>query len=689
MITAIKNSLYYIILIKQLLKILYMKKYPGIILQLLVLCFYATGVYAGPVQNGILDLRNHNWQKDGIVNLTGDWEFYWDKFYEPGYFNDSTVQQNKRFAVVPDFWNNYITNSRFTHAGFGYATYRLKVLCPPSSSQLSLRFLTIQGAYNLFINGEKVLTVGKPDTIESRALTQLKPVIVDVKPLNNVLDIVLQISNYDDHTGGLWDVVKIGTKEQIQTFTYRKNAFYFILSGIFFLAFIYNLILFFYFRKRRVLFFFSLICLLIFSRILVTGDIPMNYLYKLNWETIRRIEYIGFYFSVPLMSLFSYYLFPKDFSKIFLYIVIPISLVFILISLFGSYYAYTYVVRYYQAFMIIAAMYGVYVYTIAFIRKRQGSVLCLTGFIIFIATIINDVLYSNLLIDTIPLFYVGLLLFVLHLSIILSKQFSKTFSDLEIANRQLAKMNHSLEQMNNQVQEKNEELNKINHELDIFVNRTSHDLRAPLSSIAGITNIMEGETNVATLHDYAVLQQRTLQRMDDLINDIIDYSKNKRLQLTLGEIDFEKLVNNSLEDHSHTKNADKVKINVNILQHKKFITDERRLNTVINNLVSNAIKYADISKPTPYIDINISVNDFEANIEVKDNGIGIDEKHLEKIFTMFYRATSSANGSGLGLYIIKQTVEKLGGHITLHSKKDEGTTVKVVLPDKSDELKTA
>jgi signal transduction histidine kinase len=664
-----------------------MKKYPGFILLLVVLWLSAFGAYAGPVQNGMLDLRNHNWQKNGIVNLNGEWEFYWNKFYSPGYFNDTTATREKKFATVPDFWNNYITSTPFTHEGFGYATYRIRILCPPAASPLALRILTVQGAYNLFINGEKVLTVGKPDTTESRASTLLKPVIIEARPVNNVLDIVMQVSNYDDRSGGLWDVVKIGTKEQINTVVTRRNAFYFILTGIFFLAFIYNLISFLYFRKRWILLFFSLLCLVISSRILVTGDIPLNYIYKLNWETIRRIEYTGFYLSVPLMCLFSYFLFPKDFSRKVLYIAIPISLIFILTGLFGSYYAYTYIVRYYQVFMIIAALYGLYVYAIAFMKKRQGSVLCLTGFIIFIATIINDVLYADLIIDTFPLFYVGLLLFVLHLSIILSKQFSQTFSDLEIANQRLADANTSLELMNNQVQEKNEELNKINHELDVFVNRTSHDLRAPLSSIAGITYIMEGETNVSTLHDYAVLQQRTLQRMDDLINDIIDFSKNKRLQLTTAEVDFEKLVNHSLEDHSHTKNADRVKISVNILQRKKFITDERRLKTVINNLISNAIKYADISKASPYIDINISVNDFEANIEVRDNGIGIDEKHLDKIFTMFYRATSSANGSGLGLYIIKQTVDRLGGHITIHSKKGEGTAVNVVLPDKSNEAK--
>ena len=662
-----------------------MKRYYGVVSLLIIL---HANVFGGtyPVQNGILDLRNHNWKKDGIVSISGNWEFYWNKFYAPAFLNNVDSISKKQYALVPDFWNGYIPANKNNPAGIGYATYHVKLLCPSSNEQLALKILTVQGAYNLFINGKKVIEVGNADTIKSKAETNLKPVVLNVQPENNVIDIVLQVSNFDNRKGGLWDVVKIGTQSQVQQEISKSISLDFIIAGIFLLAFIYNLILYLYFRKRYGHLFFSVLCLLIFTRILVTGDIPLNYLHEFNWETIRRLEYISLYFSVPVMCLFSYFLFPKDFSKKVLYAILLVSFVFILISLFGSYYAYTYVISYYQIYMVTAVFYGLYAYIKAFIKKRPGSVLFTIGFVLFLATIINDVLYADLIIESVPLFYAGLLLFVLLLSIILSKQFAQLFFDLEIANKQLAEINKTLGIMNETMQQKNEELSTLNNELDIFVHRTSHDLRAPLSSVAGMTYVMESETNVSTLHDYALLQQKTLQRMDDLIKDIIDFSKNKKMQLTLSEVDFAKLVESSLEDHSHAKNACDIRINVKVLQQRKFISDERRINAIINNLISNAIKYCDISKPEPKIDINVSVNETEAIFEINDNGIGIDEKHLQKIFTMFYRATSNASGSGLGLYIIQQTVEKLGGKIIFESEKGEGTSIKITLPDKSNEL---
>jgi signal transduction histidine kinase len=199
--------------------------------------------------------------------------------------------------------------------------------------------------------------------------------------------------------------------------------------------------------------------------------------------------------------------------------------------------------------------------------------------------------------------------------------------------------------------------------------------------VLGIITAAREETDTKTLQQYFLMQENTLKRMNNLINDIIDFSKNKRLRVDLKEIDFAKLVENALEDHSFMMNAQNIHKNINVNQYEKFVSDSRRISIVINNLISNAIKYADPAKEQQEITINISVVDNMAIIEVADNGIGIEEQHLDKIFTLFYRATSSTTGSGLGLYIIKETVEKLGGYITINSKKDKGTVIKITIPD--------
>ncbi|HEY6975955.1 MAG TPA: HAMP domain-containing sensor histidine kinase, partial [Chitinophagaceae bacterium] len=175
-------------------------------------------------------------------------------------------------------------------------------------------------------------------------------------------------------------------------------------------------------------------------------------------------------------------------------------------------------------------------------------------------------------------------------------------------------------------------------------------------------------------------------RMDKRIKDIIDFSKNKRLQLDLKEVDFAYLIETSLEDHAFMNNAQHINKKIGINQYEKFISDPTRINVIINNLISNSIKYADLTKEQPEININVSVTDNLATIEVTDNGVGIEEQHLDKVFVLFYRITSSTTGSGLGLYIVRETVEKLQGYITINSKKGKGTSIKITLPDMGHEL---
>src|SRR5204863_9607337 len=128
------------------------------------------------------------------------------------------------------------------------------------------------------------------------------------------------------------------------------------------LAGIYYLILFFSFGKRYVLICFSVLCFIIFIRSFVTGEMPVLYLLNVDWQFARRMEYISLYLSVPVMSLFSYYLFPEDFSRKALYIILPVCALFLILSLFASYYFFTYPVRYYQIIMLLTAFYGFYVY---------------------------------------------------------------------------------------------------------------------------------------------------------------------------------------------------------------------------------------------------------------------------------------------------------------------------------------
>lgn len=229
--------------------------------------------------------------------------------------------------------------------------------------------------------------------------------------------------------------------------------------------------------------------------------------------------------------------------------------------------------------------------------------------------------------------------------------------------------------------EKNRDLQKVNSELDSFVYRVSHDLRAPLTSILGLINLMKIETSHDKFSEYVDLQERSINKLDLFIKEIINLSRNSRLGITVSKIDFDELLDEIFESQHYVETAKKVKRICVVEEDISFYTDRQRLSIILNNLISNSLKYVSPHKDDPFVKVEVfSVNN-ECVIKVSDNGIGISEIYLPKIFAMFFRATQDFNGSGLGLYIVKETVEKLKGKITVKSKNRLGTTFKVVLPN--------
>lgn len=228
---------------------------------------------------------------------------------------------------------------------------------------------------------------------------------------------------------------------------------------------------------------------------------------------------------------------------------------------------------------------------------------------------------------------------------------------------------------------RNEELIKINAELDRFVYSASHDLRAPIASLLGLIEVARLETNLNAILDLLELQKKSLQRMDRFINDIVDHSRNLRLKVEPEEIDFDQMIQTTFEQLQFMENVSRIRKVINIDQKETFHSSATRIDIILNNLISNAIKYADLKKADPYLMVSVSCKDGHAEIRVRDNGEGIPAEAQAKIFNMFFRASGKGHGSGLGLYIVKEAIEKIGGKIAVNSQFDEGTEFVVNLPD--------
>ena len=226
---------------------------------------------------------------------------------------------------------------------------------------------------------------------------------------------------------------------------------------------------------------------------------------------------------------------------------------------------------------------------------------------------------------------------------------------------------------------KNNEIIETNKELDTLVYSVSHDLRSPITSIKGLINILKEENDVEMFKEYISLIESTINKQDIFILEIIDFFKNKRSTLSFNEFSLKKLVEDIVASNKFTPTARHIDINLDIDLDKVF-TDELRVKMIINNLVSNAIKYSDERKSIQAIAIKTRKQNNYIVIEVTDNGIGIDKRHIDKIYNMFFVTANSNKGTGLGLYILKQNVEKLNGRVEVQSELNIGTKFTIIIP---------
>jgi signal transduction histidine kinase len=229
-----------------------------------------------------------------------------------------------------------------------------------------------------------------------------------------------------------------------------------------------------------------------------------------------------------------------------------------------------------------------------------------------------------------------------------------------------------------------ESLRKANTELDRFVYSAAHDLRAPIASLMGLINLAKDESDVAQLKYYLSLKENTVWKLNAFIQEIIDYSRNQRADIEPDEVFFKDLVEDALSlfAQEDATNYKRVNFHLDIVQNVPFHTDRARLEVIIKNLLSNVLRfYKEDSTEQPFCDIILRIENDIATFQVRDNGIGIGAEHLEKIFEMFYRATDQRVGSGLGLFLVRETAHKLNGAVRVASIVGEGTMFSVELPD--------
>lgn len=418
--------------------------------------------YQPVAEQGLLDLSGWDFEKDGILKLDGQWDFYWNKLYAPDDFKKSRVDTPAAYLSIPGTWNE---QTKHTHKfpGKGFATYHLKVKLKHHYPILGIKCFDAASSFKLWVNGQPVASNGVVSDIPDQMKAQFLPMLRSFTADTSELDIVVQVSNNFHSKGGIWSSYQLGTMEQLLSKRERDAAFETILIGIMFILFIYHIWIFFLRKSENIALWFGLLCLSLLLRSLLTDE---RFLYvfspSFNLNIGLRIEYLTLTYGSSLFIIFVYYLFTLDFSKTILKIVVGITLIETLVICFTSTSFYTSILYVFQILVVIKAFYIILFVAPKVIKnKRRGSVIFSIILLILVACVINDMLLSLLLINSRYLTPMGFFLNILLQAYILASRISFAFETVEKSTLQLNAVNEELVQKYDQLEQSEKKIRNI------------------------------------------------------------------------------------------------------------------------------------------------------------------------------------------------------------------------------------
>ena len=399
----------------------------------------------GAVQ-GTLDLTAWNFTSDGPIPLNGEWAFYWKRHLKPADFAHTPPPMHTGWLQVPGVWNGYEVAGK-PIAGNGYATYRLHIRLGYPRERLAFKFLDMATAFTVYVNGQRRLTSGVPGKTPHTTKPRFEPQVIDFYPMTDHLDIVILVSNFHHRKGGVWEAIYLGAVDDIRAMRERALLVSLILFGSIAIIGLYHLSLFALRPGDQSPLYFGLYCLIVDLRILITGErYVMQLMPTLNWEILTKVSYLTFYLGVPVFSLFVRALFSQEISPRVYRVIMGGSVLFSGAVLCLPARLYTHTAIAFQLFAVMVSAYGFYVLTLATIRKREGARLCLTGFAVLFATMLNDILYAHLLVPTGYLIHAGLIVFVFLQALLLAQRFSKAFAIVDSQRLALTQTNRAYAQ---------------------------------------------------------------------------------------------------------------------------------------------------------------------------------------------------------------------------------------------------
>lgn len=417
---------------------------------------------------GVLDLSTlYKYEEDKLFKLNGEWEFYWSQLLSPEELKHKPEPTG--YLNMPANWNTFTLNGTAL-PNTGYATFSLSVIVDEPEQTRGLLIPVMYSNYKLWIDGQLVAVSGEVGRDTTSSVPDKSTKVVYFTPKSNQFKLVLQISNYDNYAGGMWEPLRYGSYETVQASHVQNVAFTACLIGVVIMTSLYHIGLGIFRKKDKSTIYFGIFCITVIMRNLMVGEVFWTKLFpSFPWDIAMKIEYLCLYLPLPIMATFFKLIFPQEISTRFMKLVWIPALVYSAVTILTTHDIYYHFLVYYQVIILLFFVYIMYALILAVRHKRDGAGYALLGFVIYISVSAYELISFMYNQPELGLNLIGLALFTISFSVVLSKRLASSFEMTERLAAELALTNTSLDQKvqdrTKELAESNEKLMKLNSQL--------------------------------------------------------------------------------------------------------------------------------------------------------------------------------------------------------------------------------
>jgi len=617
-------------------------------------------------KQGVMDLRDYDLNTAPPVKISGEWLFAWKTFAG----ND----QLHHFTTVPDKWN-----------GFGYATYGIKILLPDSGKQWAILAPPIHSAYRLYIDNQLLLTAGKPGT-DAGMEPHVASHIVYFHAKGNSLFLRLEISNYHFMRGGMWAPLQLGTPAAVTSVRTKAFIFSAFIFGSLLLMGLYHLGLFIFRPADKSPMYLAVVCICFALRECFSLYPLLFYFFPgFPYHAGLKLLYSLFPLSQATLLLFLKSAGLVPFGKYSTRLTIGCCLAYFLLVWLSPNYIYGNALLVLFLINCINGVYAIITTIKGAIARNREQLFMLAGITVCLGCLVNDVLFDAGYTNTSFLLPLGFVFFILCQSFILAMRFARNYRQTGLLAEELAASSKAYEQI---AMKRNdiEAAEAIAALKNRFLVNITHEFRTPLSLIMAPAEHLLYKSSASPEQREEILTiYKNARHLVRLMHQLLDLSK-----LDAGKMEKTEQLGNPrefIEDIVATFNILAKQKGIHLAfeydngNDRYCLFDVDKLEKILYNLLSNAIKFTGRDGA---VRVKLDYPDNRLRLEITDTGVGMPEETLTQLFQPYYQAPDSgvryAEGTGIGLSLVKEFVTLLNGTLQVNSQPGEGSRFSVLLP---------